>query len=141
MTVGPQQDGATTWLRLRWRLGCGVSAVNVFRLIYDKSYLLLTFFSLYLHSTVTQNFDGSPMKEVLCVKCARGFKPSRNTCVRCAACACARNEVIVRDACVPRSFVNFREKYEGDLHPYALLDIVKYEYMCIVSIYGSNRRK
>ncbi|KAI8419877.1 hypothetical protein MSG28_008504 [Choristoneura fumiferana] len=83
------------------------------------------------YNLVTQNFDGSPMKEVLCVKCARGYKPSGNACVRCAGCACARNEVIVRDACVPRSFVNARQKYEGGLHPYALLDVVKYEYLCI----------
>ncbi|XP_073953557.1 uncharacterized protein [Choristoneura fumiferana] len=88
---------------------------------------------------VTQNFDGSPMKEVLCVKCARGYKPSGNACVRCAGCACARNEVIVRDACVPRSFVNARQKYEGGLHPYALLDVVKYEYLCIHHNYRACR--
>ncbi|XP_073953562.1 uncharacterized protein [Choristoneura fumiferana] len=89
--------------------------------------------------SVTQNFDGSPMKEVLCVKCARGYKPSGNACVRCAGCACARNEVIVRDACVPRSFVNARQKYEGGLHPYALLDVVKYEYLCIHHNYRACR--
>ncbi|XP_063540463.1 meckelin-like isoform X2 [Cydia strobilella] len=88
----------------------------------------------------TQNFDGSPMKEVLCVKCARGFKAVNNACVRCPACACAKNEMAVRDVCVPKSFVTARPKYEGVLHPSALLDIIKHEYLCIIQDYRACRR-
>ncbi|PZC83076.1 hypothetical protein B5X24_HaOG208549 [Helicoverpa armigera] len=81
--------------------------------------------------TVTQNIDGSPLKEVQCVKCARGYKAENNMCVRCASCACAKHQIIVRGICVPKSYVNSRPKYEeGSLHPIALLDVVKHEYLC-----------
>ncbi|KAG6454827.1 hypothetical protein O3G_MSEX008908 [Manduca sexta] len=82
--------------------------------------------------SVTQNFDGSPMKEVQCVKCARGYKAQGNICVRCEACTCNKDQVVVRGLCVAKSFVNNRPKYEEIvLHPTTLLDVVKYEYLCV----------
>uniref|UniRef100_A0A2H1WW50 SFRICE_028223 n=1 Tax=Spodoptera frugiperda TaxID=7108 RepID=A0A2H1WW50_SPOFR len=82
--------------------------------------------------TVTQNIDGSPLKEVQCVKCARGFKPVNNVCARCESCTCAKNQIIVRGICIPKTYVNSRPKYEeNSLHPLALLDVVKHEYLCM----------
>ncbi|CAH0696027.1 unnamed protein product [Spodoptera exigua] len=82
--------------------------------------------------TVTQNIDGSPLKEVQCVRCARGFKPVNNVCTRCESCACAKNQIIVRGLCIPKTYVNSRPKYEeNSLHPLALLDVVKHEYLCM----------
>ncbi|KAH9635857.1 hypothetical protein HF086_002417, partial [Spodoptera exigua] len=80
----------------------------------------------------TQNIDGSPLKEVQCVRCARGFKPVNNVCTRCESCACAKNQIIVRGLCIPKTYVNSRPKYEeNSLHPLALLDVVKHEYLCM----------
>ncbi|XP_022819611.1 meckelin-like [Spodoptera litura] len=82
--------------------------------------------------TVTQNIDGSPLKEVQCVKCARGFRPINNVCARCESCTCAKNQIIVRGICIPKTYVNSRPKYEeNSLHPLALLDVVKHEYLCM----------
>ncbi|XP_052743892.1 uncharacterized protein LOC112056746 [Bicyclus anynana] len=81
--------------------------------------------------SVTQNFDGSPMKEVQCIKCSRGFKAVDNRCVRCEACSCAKHEVMVKDKCIPKKYVMDRPKYtENRLHPDELLEIVKLEYLC-----------
>ncbi|CAK1553032.1 unnamed protein product [Leptosia nina] len=83
---------------------------------------------------VTQNFDGSPMKEVTCFKCHRGYKVANNKCVKCEECACARYEVAVSGKCLPKKYVMERPKYsENKLHPSALLDIVKLEYLCTQS--------
>ncbi|KAJ8717410.1 hypothetical protein PYW08_005809 [Mythimna loreyi] len=82
--------------------------------------------------TVTQNIDGSPLKEVQCVKCARGYKAQNNICTRCESCMCTKTQVIVRGICVPKAYVNSRPKYEeNSLHPLALLDVVKHEYLCM----------
>ncbi|CAH1640419.1 unnamed protein product [Spodoptera littoralis] len=84
---------------------------------------------------VTQNVDGSPLKEVQCVKCARGFRPINNVCARCESCTCAKNQIIVRGICISKIYVNSRPKYEeNSLHPLALLDVVKHEYLCMDSI-------
>lgn len=83
---------------------------------------------------VTQNIDGSPLKEMQCVKCAKGYKAENNVCTKCEACTCNKNQIIVRGVCVPKNYVNARPKYEeGSLHPLALLDVVKHEYLCMVS--------
>lgn len=83
---------------------------------------------------VTQNHDGSPMREVQCVKCTRGYKASENQCVKCNACACPKEHLVISDACVPKPFVMDRPKYEeGLLLPNELLEIVKLEYFCTVS--------
>ncbi|KAG7301660.1 hypothetical protein JYU34_014634 [Plutella xylostella] len=80
---------------------------------------------------VTQNWDGSPQREVQCVKCARGYRAQRHACVRCDACACARNHVPVRGSCVPKAFLTSRPKYEEKmLTANELLDVVKFEYLC-----------
>ncbi|CAG5029880.1 unnamed protein product [Parnassius apollo] len=85
-------------------------------------------------STVTQNHDGTPLTEVQCIKCARGYKVQNNICTKCGSCACNRNEVIVHGKCLPKKYVIERPKYEEKhLHPSDLLDIVKYEYMCVNS--------
>ncbi|KAJ8718053.1 hypothetical protein PYW07_005983 [Mythimna separata] len=82
--------------------------------------------------TVTQNIDGSPLKEVQCVKCARGYKAQNNICTRCESCTCTKTQIIVRGVCVPKTYVNSRAKYEeNSLHPQALLDVVKHEYLCM----------
>ncbi|CAK1584777.1 unnamed protein product [Parnassius mnemosyne] len=84
--------------------------------------------------SVTQNHDGTPLTEVQCVKCARGYKVQNNICTKCEICACNRNEVIVHGKCLPKKYVMQRPRYEEKrLHPSDLLDIVKYEYMCINS--------
>ncbi|KOB78608.1 Transitional endoplasmic reticulum ATPase TER94 [Operophtera brumata] len=71
------------------------------------------------------------MREVLCVKCARGYKAQSNTCVRCESCTCSKNQVVVKGICIPKGYVNMRPKYEEKLlHPLELLDIVKHEYLC-----------
>ncbi|KAI5642942.1 meckelin (Transmembrane protein 67) domain-containing protein [Phthorimaea operculella] len=81
--------------------------------------------------SVTQNLDGTPQKEVQCVKCARGYRASNNVCVRCESCACAKHEVAVRGKCVPKKFVNERPKDErSTLHTNELGDVVKNEYFC-----------
>ncbi|CAH2235368.1 jg5936 [Pararge aegeria aegeria] len=81
--------------------------------------------------SVTQNFDGSPMREVQCIKCARGYKAIDNRCVRCEACTCNKNEVIVKGKCIPKKYLLDRPKYtENSLHPDELLEIVKLEYLC-----------
>ncbi|OWR50833.1 Meckelin [Danaus plexippus plexippus] len=68
--------------------------------------------------SVTQNFDGSPMKEVQCVKCARGYKAVNNRCVWCEACSCKKYEIVVKGNCIPRKYVLDRPKYsENILHP------------------------
>ncbi|XP_072942971.1 meckelin-like [Epargyreus clarus] len=80
---------------------------------------------------VTQGFDGAALKEVLCVKCARGYKARDNKCVKCEACLCTKNEAVVHGVCVPKKYVNDRPKYqESVLHPSTLLEIVKQEYLC-----------
>ncbi|CAH0590089.1 unnamed protein product [Chrysodeixis includens] len=67
-----------------------------------------------------------------CVKCARGYKAENNVCTRCEACTCNKNQIIVRGICIPKNYVNARPKYEeGNLHPLALLDVVKHEYLCM----------
>ncbi|KAL0820197.1 hypothetical protein ABMA28_006121 [Loxostege sticticalis] len=82
--------------------------------------------------SVTQNFDGSATKEVLCVKCARGFKAQNNVCVRCEGCACARGDAAVGGACVPKRFLSDRPKQDDSrIHPAALQDVLKHEYRCI----------
>ncbi|KAL4708433.1 hypothetical protein ACJJTC_001149 [Scirpophaga incertulas] len=80
--------------------------------------------------SVTQNLDGSPTKEVLCVKCARGYRPKNNACVRCPGCACTKTQVSVRGVCVPRRFLSERPKYEGNIRAIVLLDVIKHEYLC-----------
>ncbi|XP_045528167.1 meckelin-like [Pieris brassicae] len=81
--------------------------------------------------SVTQNFDGSPMKEVTCFKCHRGYKAYDNKCVKCEVCSCGRNEMAVSGKCLPKKYVMERPKYsDNKLHPNALLDIVKLEYLC-----------
>ncbi|CAF4914568.1 unnamed protein product [Pieris macdunnoughi] len=81
--------------------------------------------------SVTQNFDGSPMKEVTCFKCHRGYKAHDNKCVKCEVCSCGRNEMAVSGKCLPKKYVMERPKYsDNKLHPNALLDIVKLEYLC-----------
>ncbi|XP_064073783.1 meckelin-like [Vanessa tameamea] len=83
------------------------------------------------HISVTQLFDGSPVKEVQCVKCARGYKVFDNRCVKCEACSCKKHEVIVRGRCIPKKYILSRPKYiENQLHPNELLEIVKLEYFC-----------
>ncbi|CAG4947812.1 unnamed protein product [Colias eurytheme] len=80
---------------------------------------------------VTQNFDGSPMKEVTCFKCARGYKVKDNKCVKCEACICSKSEVVVSGTCLPKKYVVERPKYnDNKLHPSSLLEIVKLEYFC-----------
>lgn len=70
-----------------------------------------------------------------CVKCARGYKAVNNVCTKCEACTCNKNQIIVRGICIPKNYVNARPKYEeGSLHPLALLDVVKHEYLCMVRI-------
>ncbi|XP_014364580.2 uncharacterized protein LOC106715745 [Papilio machaon] len=82
---------------------------------------------------MTQNYDGSPMKVVQCVKCARGYRPLGDTCVKCHGCDCKRLEVLVHGTCLPKKYVTERPKYEENLlHPSYLLDIVKYEYLCVI---------
>lgn len=84
---------------------------------------------------MSQNIDGSPMKEVQCVKCSRGYKAENNVCVRCEKCTCDKSEVAVADRCVPRKFLADRPKYtENILHPSMLLKVIKLEYLCTVSI-------
>ncbi|CAH4029096.1 unnamed protein product [Pieris brassicae] len=84
--------------------------------------------------SVTQNFDGSPMKEVTCFKCHRGYKAYDNKCVKCEVCSCGRNEMAVSGKCLPKKYVMERPKYsDNKLHPNALLDIVKLEYLCTQS--------
>lgn len=79
--------------------------------------------------------DGSPLKEVQCIKCARGFRAEGNVCVRCEACVCTKSQIVVRGTCVPKSYVSNRPKYEeNSLHPLALLDVVKQEYLCTVRV-------
>ncbi|XP_045777862.1 uncharacterized protein LOC123875857 [Maniola jurtina] len=81
--------------------------------------------------SVTQNFDGSPMKEVQCIKCARGYKAINNRCERCEACTCSKSEIVVKGKCLPRKYLLDRPKYtENRLHPDELLEIVKLEYLC-----------
>ncbi|XP_049877262.1 uncharacterized protein LOC126374615 [Pectinophora gossypiella] len=81
--------------------------------------------------TVTHGLDGSPLKEMQCVKCARGYRPYNNVCVRCESCVCAQQEIVVRGRCLPKRYVNDRPKYdETKMHPNELLDIVKHEYFC-----------
>lgn len=88
---------------------------------------------------MTQNFDGSPMKEVLCVKCARGYRAEKNLCVRCESCVCAKNEIVLLGRCIPKKFVTERPKYEENkINPIVMLDIVKYEYLCTVSYFKIN---
>nr|XP_037873553.1 meckelin [Bombyx mori] len=90
--------------------------------------------------SVTQNFDGSPMKEVQCVKCARGYKADNNVCFKCEGCACSKNEIVIRGICVPKTFLNTRPKYEKTLlHPLVLLDVIKYEYLCTQKDYRACR--
>ncbi|XP_050352298.1 meckelin-like [Nymphalis io] len=89
---------------------------------------------------LTQNFDGSPMKEVQCVKCARGFKVFDNRCVKCEACLCKKHEIIVRGRCIPKKYILSRPKYtENQLHPNELLEIVKLEYFCTQQDYRACR--
>ncbi|KAJ0173981.1 hypothetical protein K1T71_010127 [Dendrolimus kikuchii] len=81
--------------------------------------------------SVTQNLDGSPLKEVQCVKCYRGYKAQANVCVKCESCACNKHQINVRDTCIPKGFINIRPKYEEkDLHPSEMLNILKHEYLC-----------
>ncbi|XP_059059582.1 uncharacterized protein LOC131852862 [Achroia grisella] len=81
--------------------------------------------------SVTQNFDGSPMKEVLCVKCARGYKAQGNICVRCETCTCAKNQIVAKGICIPKRYLSERPKYEETkLHPSDVLEFVKHEYLC-----------
>ncbi|XP_045452713.1 meckelin-like [Melitaea cinxia] len=90
--------------------------------------------------TVTQNFDGSPMKEVQCIKCTRGYKVINNRCVKCEACSCKKHEIIVKGRCLPKKYVLDRPKYlENNLHPNELLEIVKLEYLCMQQEYRSCR--
>ncbi|CAB3242384.1 unnamed protein product [Arctia plantaginis] len=87
--------------------------------------------SLVTSADVTQNIDGSPLKEVQCMKCARGFRAENNVCVKCESCVCTKSQIVVRGICVPKSYINNRPKYEeNSLHPLALLDVVKHEYSC-----------
>ncbi|XP_013137366.1 PREDICTED: uncharacterized protein LOC106102434 [Papilio polytes] len=82
---------------------------------------------------VSQNHDGTPMKEVQCVKCGRGYRPLVDTCVKCDGCDCRKQEVLVHGTCLPKKYVIERPKYEENLlHPSYLLDIVKYEYLCVI---------
>ncbi|XP_060805719.1 uncharacterized protein LOC106137230 [Amyelois transitella] len=82
--------------------------------------------------TVTQNLDGSPMKEVLCVKCSRGYKAQNNRCVRCDSCTCNKNEIVVKNVCVTKKYLAERPKYEETrLHPSTVLEFVKFEYLCM----------
>ncbi|XP_038211400.1 meckelin-like [Zerene cesonia] len=94
---------------------------------------------------VTQNFDGSPMKEVTCFKCARGYKVKDNKCVKCEACSCSKSEVVVSGACLPKTYVMERPKYnDNKLHPSSLLEIVKLEYLCNVKksvAFGVERKQ
>nr|XP_032519930.1 uncharacterized protein LOC116772016 [Danaus plexippus plexippus] len=84
--------------------------------------------------SVTQNFDGSPMKEVQCVKCARGYKAVNNRCVWCEACSCKKYEIVVKGNCIPRKYVLDRPKYsENILHPDEVLEFIKLEYLCTVN--------
>ncbi|XP_041985003.1 meckelin-like [Aricia agestis] len=81
--------------------------------------------------TVTQNIDGSPMKEVQCIKCAKGFKPQNNQCVRCEACSCSKLEAVIAGICIPKKFLMSRPKYtDNKLHPGVLMELVKLEYLC-----------
>ncbi|XP_031765636.2 uncharacterized protein LOC113521805 [Galleria mellonella] len=81
--------------------------------------------------SVTQNFDGSPMKEVLCVKCARGYKAQGNICVRCESCACTKNQIVLKGICIPKRYLSERPKHEETkMHPSDLLEFVKHEYLC-----------
>ncbi|CAH2089757.1 unnamed protein product [Euphydryas editha] len=90
--------------------------------------------------TVTQNFDGSPMKEVQCIKCTRGYKVLNNRCVKCETCSCKKHEIIVRGRCVQKKYVLDRPKYlENNLHPNELLEIVKLEYLCMQQEYRACR--
>ena len=74
------------------------------------------------------------MKEVQCIKCARGYRASNNVCVKCEACTCNKYEIIVKGKCIPKKYVMERPKYAvNELHPEQLLEIVKLEYMCTVS--------
>ncbi|XP_048483890.1 uncharacterized protein LOC105391396 [Plutella xylostella] len=90
---------------------------------------------------VTQNWDGSPLREVQCVKCARGYRAQGNACVRCDACACPRNHVPVRGSCVPKAFLTTRPKYEEKMMTAnELLDVVKFEYLCTLGDVRACRR-
>ncbi|XP_053615163.1 meckelin-like isoform X2 [Plodia interpunctella] len=82
--------------------------------------------------TVTQNNDGSPMKEVLCVKCSRGYKAQNNVCVRCEACTCTKNHIVIKDVCVTKKYLAERPKYEETrVHPSTVLEFMKHEYLCM----------
>ncbi|CAG9795557.1 unnamed protein product [Diatraea saccharalis] len=81
--------------------------------------------------SVTQNVDGSPSKEVVCVKCARGYKAQNNVCVRCASCICPKTDIAVKNVCVPKRFLSERPKYDGNMPGYLLMDVLKNEYLCI----------
>ncbi|CAG9563816.1 unnamed protein product [Danaus chrysippus] len=90
--------------------------------------------------SVTQNVDGSPMKEVQCVKCARGYKALNNRCVWCEACACKKHEIVVKGNCIPRKYVLDRPKYsENILHPDEVLEFIKLEYLCTNQDYRACR--
>ncbi|XP_046970407.1 meckelin-like [Vanessa cardui] len=93
------------------------------------------------HILVTQLLDGSPMKEVQCIKCARGYKVFENRCVKCEACSCKKHEIIVRGRCIPKKYILSRPKYnENQLHPNELLEIVKLEYLCTQQDFRACRR-
>ncbi|CAG9563821.1 unnamed protein product [Danaus chrysippus] len=96
--------------------------------------------SLVTSADVTQNVDGSPMKEVQCVKCARGYKALNNRCVWCEACACKKHEIVVKGNCIPRKYVLDRPKYsENILHPDEVLEFIKLEYLCTKQDYRACR--
>ncbi|KAM3956712.1 LOW QUALITY PROTEIN: meckelin [Aphomia sociella] len=81
--------------------------------------------------SVTQNYDGSPMKEVMCIKCARGYKAQGNICVRCESCSCTKNQIVLRGICIPKRYLSDRPKHEETkLHPSDVLEFVKQEYLC-----------
>ncbi|GBP68600.1 Meckelin [Eumeta japonica] len=72
------------------------------------------------------------MREVQCMKCARGYKAVGERCERCVHCTCQRNETLVKDVCMSKEFINNRPKPEsGRFHPNAVVEIVRNEYMCL----------
>ncbi|RVE46239.1 hypothetical protein evm_009129 [Chilo suppressalis] len=80
--------------------------------------------------SVTQNVDGSPAKEVQCVKCARGYKAQNNVCVRCPSCVCAKTDIAVKNACISKKFLSERPRYEGNMPATLLMVLLKNEYLC-----------